>query len=178
MRREILSWCIYGHIFDISDQIRCMNISAVMTTHSVNFSWIGFFLPCLHLKSVYRKLASVAKHCNATTQLGIYVEFTILSIVCTVDDELSAVIILYICMYVCCIPFLSLQQILPDTQKQNDEITFTSFTGIMFVKIANKTISLFSAGILKVFFYSSFCFFFVIEFTFQFIRSKRRFIPD
>ncbi len=152
MRREILSWCIYGHIFDISDQIRCMNISAVMTTHSVNFSWIGFFLPCLHLKSVYRKLASVAKHCNATTQLGIYVEFTILSIVCIPLMMSFPLWLFYIYMYVCCIPFLSLQQILPDTQKQNDEITFTSFTGIMFVKIANKTISLFSAGILKVFF--------------------------
>lgn len=121
-----------------------------MTTHSVNFSWIAFFIPCL-LKLVYRKLAPLAKHCNRTIGYIWNLQF---KKVWNADELwlLHAHFRVYV------------YNRLPDT-KANDEITFTSFTGIMFVKIANKTILLFQRDFESFFLFR---FVFVIEFTFHF----------
>lgn len=137
-----------------------------------------FFPPCVPLEISLSKIGFSCKtlQCNHTNWVqtthicGIYKFFLKKVWNDDADDELSTVIIIVVVVYSFSESFTTDCQ----TQKRNDEITFTSFTGIMFVKIANKTILLFQR-ILKVFFLvfcSRFCFCDWIHFSFYVFECR------
>lgn len=162
-KKKLLSWCIYGHIFDVLDRIRCMNISTVTWPHIALISVESIFFYLLKNQFIENWL-QLQKHCNATAHNWVYIWnvkmkrwWWALSTVITVCTHTLLE--------------LSLQQI-AQTQKKilakRYEITFTSFTGIMFVKIANKTILLLQRICKKNFF---FCFISFVPALFVWLNS-------